>query len=71
MATVDTLLTAEQYAVLPDIGRPTELVRGRIVEMNPPTPWHGYVCGRIDRLTGGFRGDPARLRPQPLLLSQP
>jgi Uma2 family endonuclease len=47
MATVDTLLTAEQYALLPDNGQPTELVRGRIVEMNPPTPWHGYVCGTI------------------------
>jgi Uma2 family endonuclease len=54
MATVDSLLTAEQYALLPDMGRPTELVRGRIVAMNPPTPWHGYVCSRIVRIVGGF-----------------
>jgi Uma2 family endonuclease len=57
MATVDTLLTAEQYALLPDLGRPTELVRGRIVEMNPPGPWHGYVCNKIGRLYGNYVDD--------------
>ena len=31
MVTIDTLLTAEEYGRLPDNGRPTELVRGRIV----------------------------------------
>lgn len=37
MATVaDKLITAEEYAWFPDDGRPTELVRGRIVTMNPP-----------------------------------
>ena len=55
MATADTrLLTAEEYAALPDLGRFTELVRGRIVEVNPPIPWHGYVCSRIDRIVGNF-----------------
>jgi Uma2 family endonuclease len=54
MATVDTLVTAEQYALLPDVGRPSELVRGRIVEMNPPTRWHGYVCGTIFFLVRTF-----------------
>ena len=26
---------------------PSELVRGRIVGMNPPTPYHGWVCGNV------------------------
>lgn len=38
------LLTAEEYAALPDDGRLTELVKGVIVEMPSPTPSHGYVC---------------------------
>lgn len=43
----DTILTAEQYADLPDDGRLTELIRGRIVEMPQPTPAHGYYCANI------------------------
>src|SRR5207244_1669587 len=46
MSIVQTLLTAEEFARLPDRGRPTELVRGRIVEMNVPFPRHGQVCGQ-------------------------
>ncbi len=45
-------LTAEQYAVLPDDGRRTELVRGRVVVLNMPMPVHGYICARIARLLG-------------------
>jgi Putative restriction endonuclease len=30
------LLTAEQYYVLPDRGIPTELIRGKVIEMNMP-----------------------------------
>jgi Uma2 family endonuclease len=41
------LLTIEEYVRLPDDGRKTELVRGRIVEVPPTYPFHGYVCGRI------------------------
>lgn len=41
------LLTAEEYSALPDDGRTTELVRGRIVEMPSPTSSHGYYCGNI------------------------
>ncbi len=44
---VETLLTAEQYFALPDDGRITELVRGRIVEMPSPKPAHGFVCLNI------------------------
>lgn len=41
------LLTIEEYLRLPDSGTPTELVRGRVVEMNPPFPYHGFVCGNV------------------------
>jgi Uma2 family endonuclease len=55
MATVAApLLTAEEYLRLPDNGRPTELVRGRVVEMNVPTPRHGQICSKINRLVGNF-----------------
>jgi Uma2 family endonuclease len=55
MATVtEPLLTAEQYAARPDDGRPSELVRGRIVEMNPPTPRHGQICAKVSRILGNF-----------------
>lgn len=42
--TAAALLTAEEYAELPDDGRPTELVRGVVVPMNMPTPRHGEIC---------------------------
>lgn len=45
--TADALLTAEQYAELPDDGRITELVRGRIVEMPSPKSSHGFICLNI------------------------
>jgi Uma2 family endonuclease len=46
-STIDLLYTAEQYAALPDDGKLTELVRGRIVEMPNPTPSYSYVCANI------------------------
>ena len=55
MSTVtEPLLTAEQYALLPDNGQPTELVRGRVVTMNMPAPRHGSFCNKIGRLLGNF-----------------
>lgn len=39
---------------MPDLGFPTELVRGEVIRMNIPVPRHGQVCGRIDRLIGNF-----------------
>jgi Uma2 family endonuclease len=54
MATVDVLLTAEEYALLPDYGRPTELVRGQIVPMNLPFPRHGQICTRVIYLLHRF-----------------
>ncbi len=48
------LLTVEEYRRLPDSGRPTELVRGRVVPMNLPTPRHGQICSKVDRIVGTF-----------------
>ena len=48
MSTVaEKLLTIEEYAAMPDTGPPTELVRGRIVEMSLPSFRHGIVCVQI------------------------
>jgi Uma2 family endonuclease len=48
MATVtERLLSAEEFAQLPDDGVPTELVRGRIISMNVPVPRHGEICCNI------------------------
>ncbi len=56
MATaLDTkLLTAEEYARLPDDGRVTELVRGVVVEMNRPFTSHGYYLISIASLLRAF-----------------
>ena len=54
MTTATQLITAEEYARMPDLGVPTELVRGEIVEMNIPRPRHGQVCSRADRIIGNF-----------------
>jgi Uma2 family endonuclease len=48
------LLTAEEYGRMPDDGRFTELVRGRIVELTPPLPYHGFVCTNAIRLLDTF-----------------
>src|SRR5437016_8110563 len=45
MATAVKLMTAEEYGLLPDLGRPSELVRGKFVTMNMPFPRHGQICG--------------------------
>jgi Uma2 family endonuclease len=52
LATVEKLLTAEEFAQLPDDGQLAELVRGRIVLLNMPRPRHGEICGRVVRLLG-------------------
>lgn len=41
------LLTIDEYLRLPDDGRKTELVRGRVIEVPPTYPFHGYVCGKV------------------------
>ena len=56
MATVPpqqhALMTVEEFSRLPESGGPTELVRGRVVRMNPPKPYHGWVCNTVGRLLG-------------------
>jgi Uma2 family endonuclease len=54
MATAEQLMTIEEYAKLPDNGRPTELVRGRVVEMNVPQSRHGVVCGNVSAILRHF-----------------
>ena len=44
------LLSAAEYAQLPDRGVPTELVRGRAIERNVPAPRHGEICANITTL---------------------
>ncbi|MBI2298151.1 MAG: Uma2 family endonuclease [Armatimonadetes bacterium] len=41
------LLTAEEFAALPDNGTRQELIEGRVVEMPPAFFGHGLVCSRI------------------------
>ncbi len=54
MAIVDQFLTIEEYANLPDMGRPTELVRGKVVEMNVPNSRHGVLRGNAYFLLRNF-----------------
>jgi Uma2 family endonuclease len=42
MATVQALMTAEEFGDLPDSGRRLELVRGRVIALPPPNFDHGY-----------------------------
>jgi len=48
------VLTAEEFGRRPDPGYPEELVRGRIVSMSPPSPRHGQICSKVDRILGNF-----------------
>jgi Uma2 family endonuclease len=54
MATTEALLTAEEYARLPDPGCQTELVRGKVVMMNAPGFDHCWICNRIGQLLASF-----------------
>ena len=54
MATVENLVTAEEYLNHPDNGRITELVRGNVVVMNLPFLRHGRICSNVVRILGGF-----------------
>jgi hypothetical protein len=47
-------MTAEQYGQLPDLGYPTELVRGQIKVMNQPYASHGATCATVTILLGNF-----------------
>ena len=48
MATAETLLlTAKEFAKLPETDRPAELVRGRVIETNLPGTRHGKICANV------------------------
>jgi Uma2 family endonuclease len=46
MATVEALLTAEEFGSRPDPGYLEELVQGRVIAMPPAEPRHGKICGQ-------------------------
>ena len=48
------LLTAEQFAAMPDDGRRTELVQGVVIEMPPPSFRHGEVCSNVSWVLNSF-----------------
>lgn len=54
MSTTITRIAADEYAKMGDSGRPTELVRGEIIEMNLPIPKHGYVCLNVGAILREF-----------------
>lgn len=62
MSTATTLLTAEEYFQLPDLGYPSELVRGQIVEMNIPAPKHGSVCANVVHIGLLYRDEHKSIR---------
>ncbi|MCX6023302.1 MAG: Uma2 family endonuclease, partial [Chloroflexi bacterium] len=47
MTTVNKLLTAEEFAALPDDGRRLELINGEVVEMTPGNVEHGSVTASL------------------------
>lgn len=47
MATVESLITAEEFAEMHGIAEPCELIRGEIVVSPPPSFDHGVVCCAI------------------------
>ena len=59
MSTAASLLTAEEYAELPDCGSPTDLIQGQVLVMPPPFPRHGEICAQIVYLLRRFLEDSA------------
>ena len=60
MATGTSLMTAEEYADLPDPhGYPTELLKGVLITMAPPRPRHGRICARVSYYLQRFLEDHA------------
>ncbi len=57
MSTIAALISAEDYLRMPDNGQATELVRGEVITMPPPTPRHGEICGHIVYLLRRFLDD--------------
>jgi Uma2 family endonuclease len=54
MSIATNLVTAEQYLKWPDTDCLTELIRGQVIEMNPPFARHGQICSKVDRIVGSY-----------------
>lgn len=58
MATGTALMTAAEYAELPDPhGYPTELVKGVLITTAPPRPRHGQICVQVVYLLRRYLDD--------------
>jgi Uma2 family endonuclease len=52
---VGELLTAEEFAALPDMpGIQLELVRGRVIEVAGTGAWHGFIVGLVFEAINAF-----------------
>jgi Uma2 family endonuclease len=45
--TIPALLTAEEFMQRDDLDGPVELVKGKVIEMPPPSMYHGVVCSNL------------------------
>lgn len=54
VTSAEPLITAEEYAKLAPSDRPSELVRGKVIVMNPPFSAHGYWCTQIAGILRDF-----------------
>lgn len=54
MSVSGSLLTIEEYLLLPDDGLPNELVRGKIISSEIPFPRYGEICCEIVYRLGRF-----------------
>lgn len=54
MSIAEAFLTAEEFAQRQNVGPLSELVRGRVVPMNMPSPRHGEVCAKATYLLSAF-----------------
>jgi Uma2 family endonuclease len=53
MATVEKIMTADEYLALGDIG-PSALIRGELVHMSPTGYNHGWISNNIGSALGSF-----------------
>jgi Uma2 family endonuclease len=57
MSIAQSLLTAAEFARMPDPGHPQELVRGVVVDMPLPKPRHGKVCVKVSARLEAFASE--------------
>lgn len=54
MSIAERLYTAEEFMGLSELPNPAELIAGRVVKLNRPTPRHGEICSRVVIIVGSF-----------------